>query len=88
MEHTTKTTIDAAGRLVIPKAIRVEAGFEPDMRLRVRCRHGVVEIEPEPRDVHVELRGRICVAVPLQPAEGLDNETVQAVTRSVRDRSV
>lgn len=88
MKNTIETTIDAAGRLVIPKAIRVEAGFEPDMRLRVRCRHGVVEIEPEPRDVHVELRGRICVAVPLQPAEELDNETVQTVTRSIRNRAV
>ncbi len=42
-----KTTIDAAGRLVIPKKIREEAGLKPGTALDVRVRDGVIEIEPE-----------------------------------------
>lgn len=44
-----KTTIDAAGRLAIPKAIREQAGLRPGIELDVRLSDGVVEIEPAPR---------------------------------------
>jgi AbrB family looped-hinge helix DNA binding protein len=42
-----KTTIDAAGRLVIPKQIGEKASLKPGMALDVRVRDGVIEIEPE-----------------------------------------
>ncbi len=86
MLNTTQTTIDSAGRLVIPKSVRTEAGLEPGVRLNIRCRDGVVQIEPAPRQVQTEHRGHVCVAVPLNPAEALDNETVQRVTQSIRNR--
>jgi AbrB family looped-hinge helix DNA binding protein len=35
-----KTTIDHAGRLVIPKDIRRESGIKPEMRLEVRWEKG------------------------------------------------
>lgn len=86
MLDTTETTIDSAGRLVIPKSVRTEAGLEPGVRLNIRCRDGVVQIEPAPRQVRTEHRGHVCVAVPLNPAEALDNETVQRITQSIRNR--
>lgn len=42
-----KATIDKAGRVVIPKAIRERAGLRPGMELTVRVENGVVELEPE-----------------------------------------
>jgi len=40
-----KTTIDHAGRLVIPKAVRDEAGLHAGAEVDVECRDGRVEIE-------------------------------------------
>jgi AbrB family looped-hinge helix DNA binding protein len=41
-----KTTIDKAGRLVIPKEIRQKAGLEPGMEVKIRCNldEGQIEI--------------------------------------------
>jgi AbrB family looped-hinge helix DNA binding protein len=58
------TTIDAAGRLVIPSSIRREAALEPGVPLEVRWRDGVIEIEPQPVPVVLETRGRLLVARP------------------------
>jgi AbrB family looped-hinge helix DNA binding protein len=52
--NAMKTTIDKAGRVVIPKEIRRKAGLIPGTELEVRCRDGVVELEPVP--VPYELR--------------------------------
>lgn len=57
-------TIDSAGRLVIPREIRREAALEPGTPLKVRCRDGVIEIEPQPLPVKLERKGRLLVARP------------------------
>jgi AbrB family looped-hinge helix DNA binding protein len=41
-----KTTIDHAGRLVIPKDIRRESGIKPGMPLEVRWEKGAIAITP------------------------------------------
>lgn len=38
-----KTTIDAVGRLVIPKELRREAGLQPGSQLEIRWRQGLIE---------------------------------------------
>lgn len=43
-----KTTIDHAGRLVIPKDIRRESGIKPGMPLDVRWEKGAIAITPAP----------------------------------------
>ncbi len=53
-----RTTIDRAGRLVIPKEIRDRAGLTPGMPLNIRVHNGVIEIEPEGLPVRLEWRGR------------------------------
>ena len=58
-----RTTIDAAGRLVIPQAIRREAGLRPGSQVDVRLIDGRIEIEPAPLPVRLERRGRLVVAV-------------------------
>ncbi len=41
-----RTTIDRAGRVVIPKAVRDEAGLEAGAEVDVEFRDGRIEIEP------------------------------------------
>lgn len=41
-----KTTIDRAGRVVIPKAVRDEARLEAGSELEIVFRDGRIEIEP------------------------------------------
>ena len=78
------TTMDAAGRLVIPREIRREAGLEPDTPLEVRWRDGVIEIEPQPLSVTLEKRGRLLVAVPRTKMPALTTEVVERTRRNVR----
>ena len=42
-----RTTIDRAGRLVIPREIRRQAGLAPGMALEVRVNEGRIEIAAE-----------------------------------------
>ncbi len=86
--YAMKTTIDGAGRLVIPKEIRREAGLRPGMPLDIRWRDGHIEIEPSPLPVKLVRRGRLLVAEPQQPVPALTTEVVER-TRTVlrRERS-
>lgn len=72
-----KTTIDRAGRLVIPKEIRREAQLAPGVPLEVRWRDGRIEIEPVPAAVRLQRRGRLLVAVPAKKLPTLLPETVE-----------
>ena len=78
------TTIDAAGRLVIPKEARREAGLEPGVPLEVRVRDGRIEIEPAPLAVTLERRGRFLVAVPKEPVPVLTAAMVEKTRRALR----
>jgi len=78
------TTMDSAGRLVIPAAVRRAAGIVPGTELEIRCVDGRIEIEPAPQRVKLVRRGRFVVAVPKVPVEPLTNEVVQATRRRTR----
>jgi len=79
-----KTTIDSAGRLVIPIEIRRQAGIKPGMSLEVRASEGRIEIEPAPLKIKLERRGRLLVAVPEEPVPALTAEIVQETRRKLR----
>jgi len=79
-----RTTIDHAGRLVIPSPVRREAGLRPGMPLDVRCRDGVVEIEPEPLPVKLVRRGRLLVAEPAGSAPALRESVVERTRHALR----
>ncbi len=76
------TTIDAAGRLVVPKAIREEAGLRPGEPLEVTVHDGRVEIVPAPRQVRIRERDGVRIAEPAGSYETLPEQTV----RKTRDR--
>ncbi|MDQ6641378.1 MAG: AbrB/MazE/SpoVT family DNA-binding domain-containing protein [Actinomycetota bacterium] len=48
-----KTTIDAAGRIVVPKAMRRRLGLEGPAEVQIELRDGAVEIRPEGREVQL-----------------------------------
>jgi AbrB family looped-hinge helix DNA binding protein len=86
METTIETTIDAAGRIVVPKAIRQQAGLEPGTVLTVRLCEGRIEIEPAPRDVRIVVEGSLCVAHPETPSAPLRSADVELARRALRER--
>jgi AbrB family looped-hinge helix DNA binding protein len=85
MNRAIIITIDRAGRVVIPKAIRQEAGLAPGMPLEIGCRDGRVTIEPAAEQVELVTRGRVRVAVKKTGAEPLTNETVRRTRRKIRE---
>jgi AbrB family looped-hinge helix DNA binding protein len=79
-----KSAMDAAGRLVLPKPIRDEAGLRPGEPLEITVRDGRIEIEPVPREVRIKERSGFRVAEPVGPYETLRKETVRKAVRKVR----
>ena len=86
MIPTMVTTMDAAGRLVIPSEIRREAAIEPGTPLEVRCRDGVIEIEPQPLEVKLQRKGRLLVATPATRVHPLRTATVERTRRQIGRR--
>lgn len=81
-----KTTIDTAGRIVIPKEIRTAARLEPGTRVRLRVTpYGLVEIEPEPLSVVLERRGRFTVAIPEDEQPLLKQADVERTVAELRE---
>ena len=84
-----KTTIDHAGRLVIPKDIRRESGIKPGMRLDVRWENGKIAITPAPLPVKLERKGRLLVAVPAKDTPRLTTDIVEHTRKRLgKERSV
>ena len=78
-----KTTIDRAGRLVIPKPIRELAGLKPGVELKVDYRDGNVVIEPVSK-VKLVRKGSFLVAT-FPGAPKLSFEEINRVIRGVRE---
>ena len=80
------TTMDSAGRLVIPSEIRREAALEPGVPLDVRWRDGVIEIEPQSLAVSLKRKGRLLVASPAGKVPTLRTATVEHTRRDLATR--
>lgn len=81
-----KTTIDGAGRLVVPKKIREAAGIKPGSELTIRVEDGRIEIEPAPLEVKLVKRGSLTVAVPRKRVTPLTTEAVGRTLDRLRRR--
>jgi AbrB family looped-hinge helix DNA binding protein len=58
-----KSTIDSAGRIVVPKALRQALGLTAGQSLEIRAGDGRLEIEIAPTPVKLKKRGKGVVAV-------------------------
>jgi AbrB family looped-hinge helix DNA binding protein len=83
---TPSISIDRSGRLVLPKAIREEAGIEPGMPLRVSVRDGRIEIEPEYAKIRVVEKNGMRVAQLVDPMPPISEKTIRALSHRLRDR--
>jgi AbrB family looped-hinge helix DNA binding protein len=83
-----RTTIDGAGRLVVPKTIREAAGIRAGAELEIRVADGRIEIEPAPLEVKLVKRGSLTVAVPRKRVPPLTGEVVRRTLDRVRRRGV
>jgi AbrB family looped-hinge helix DNA binding protein len=79
-----KTTIDRAGRLVIPQAVRESLGLRGGETVDVIERDGRIEIELPPTQMRLERRGRGLVAVSDEPPPTLPQEVVRETLERLR----
>jgi AbrB family looped-hinge helix DNA binding protein len=73
-----KSNIDAAGRIVVPKALRQALGLKPGQPLEIRAGDGRLEIEIAATPMRLQKRGKGIVAVP-------DTEIAPLTAEQVRD---
>ena len=79
-----KVTLDTAGRLVVPKALRHALGLRPGQPLEIRAGDGRLEIEIAPTPMRLERRGKGVVAVPHEELPPLTAEQVRETLERVR----
>lgn len=58
MMNAMNTTIDSAGRIVVPKALRTALGLEPGQLLEIRAGDGRLEIEVAPAPMRLKKVGK------------------------------
>jgi AbrB family looped-hinge helix DNA binding protein len=79
-----KTTIDRAGRLVVPKALRDELGVQPGQVVELEVRDGRLEVELLPVKMELQRGKHGLVAVSVEPLAPLSQEQVRETLERVR----
>jgi len=79
-----RTTIDRAGRVVVPKAIRAQLHLLGGGEVEITERGGVIEMVPLPAEVDVVGKGADAVAMPSEPLPPLSDADVQAAIDRTR----
>ena len=82
--QSMKATIDAAGRIVVPKALRQALGLKPGQPLEIRAGDGRLEIEIASTPMRLQKRGKGIVAVPDTELPTLTAENVRDTLERVR----
>jgi AbrB family looped-hinge helix DNA binding protein len=81
-----RTTIDAAGRVVVPKALRLAIGLIAEAEVEMRVADGRIELEPAPLEVRLEREGGLLVAIPVRPVPTMPASVAVRAIASVRGR--
>ena len=79
-----KVVIDRAGRIVVPKALRLALGLTPGQPLQIRAQDGRLEIEIAATPMRLKKRGRRLVAVPEESLPPLTAEQVRDTLERIR----
>lgn len=79
-----RSTIDAGGRVVIPKPIRDRLGLVPGSSVEIAEHDGRVEISPPDAAVHLEEVEGVLVAVCDQDVPPLTDEVVRETMERTR----
>ena len=79
-----RTTIDKAGRVVVPKAMRDELGLNGGSEVEIVLADGRIEIEPVPTPVRLVRRHGRLVAVADREMPPLTAEMVRETLEKIR----
>jgi AbrB family looped-hinge helix DNA binding protein len=79
-----RATIDAAGRIVVPKSLRQALGLKPGQPLDIRASDGGLTIEIAATPMQLKKRGKGLVAVPAGAVPKLTAEEVRDTLEQVR----
>jgi AbrB family looped-hinge helix DNA binding protein len=79
-----RTTIDAAGRIVVPKALRDEMGLSAGRAVDIQFSDGRLEIELAPAEVDLLIEDGLPVLRPRAAMPDVSQDVVRATLESVR----
>ena len=79
-----RSAIDSAGRIVIPKPLRVRLGLDTGRVVEIREREGRLEIEPVSTPMTLAKRAGGRVAVPEEKLPPLTDDVVRATIERTR----
>jgi AbrB family looped-hinge helix DNA binding protein len=79
-----RTTIDSAGRIVVPKPLRDEMGLQPGQVLDLEVRDGRLQVEIAPIEIRLERRRNGPVAVAEENLPTLTAEMVRKTLERTR----
>jgi AbrB family looped-hinge helix DNA binding protein len=79
-----KTTIDSAGRIVVPKAMREALDLRPGQALDIRAGDGRLEIEAAATPMSLQKQGKGVVAVPDTELPKLTSAEVRVTLERIR----
>jgi AbrB family looped-hinge helix DNA binding protein len=79
-----KTTIDSAGRIVVPKSLRQALNIKPGQTLDIRAGDGRLEIEITATPMTLKKRGKDVVAVPEVALPTLTSDAVRETLENIR----
>jgi AbrB family looped-hinge helix DNA binding protein len=82
--NTMKSTIDAAGRIVVPKPLRQALGLRAGLALEIRAGDGCLEVEIASTPMQLKKRGKGVVAVPTAKLPALTADQVRETLERVR----
>ena len=82
--NAMKSSIDSAGRIVVPKALRLALDLKPGQPLEIRAGDGRLEIEVVATPLRLRKRGKGVVAVPLKPLPRLTADQVRETLERIR----
>jgi AbrB family looped-hinge helix DNA binding protein len=81
-----RTTIDRAGRIVVPKALRDQLSLTPGLELELTASEGHLEIEPVSTPMRLERRDGRLVAVAEAVVPPLTEQELRATLELVREK--
>jgi len=79
-----KTTIDSAGRIVVPKVLRETLGLKPGQPLQIQANDGGLEIAIAATAMQLTKRGKGVVAVPTVTLPRLTADEVRGTLERIR----